>query len=351
MLSRNARTARGPAVRSERVLRQAVLQPEPVAERVEQLRVGFAHGAELECVRAPRAASSQRLPRAGSRRSNARSRRGRWRRPRDGRERPPAAGWRRRPGRPRGARRRRRARARARRRSASCRAESRTSPSHTCAGTACPRACSGRSNRKSGSVEIALELPRRVAPPARSSQERPMRQRQIADLGDAAVARRDARPSSPGSRRLRRTQLLDLREQLGRHFDAVARGAFRAAKRRAPGRRTSGIGQHRAPRASRRARSSAPCRRARGSIAMNACPMRGWLPSSAKNESASKPIAAPVSAAQISSNMSASIAPFAPPVGNRLPCSIAAFASVVGLPWRSSAQPSGMLLALFASRP
>ena len=40
--------------------------------------------------------------------------------------------------------------------------------------------------------------------------------------------------------------------------------------------------------------------------------------------------------------MSASIAPFAPPMGKRLPCSIASFGSVVGLPWRSSAQPSGM---------
>ena len=75
---------------------------------------------------------------------------------------------------------------------------------------------------------------------------------------------------------------------------------------------------------------------------MKAWPMRGWLPSSEKNESASGPIAAPVSAAQISSNISASIAPFAPPIGNRLPCSIASFGSVVGLPSRSSAQPSGM---------
>ena len=75
---------------------------------------------------------------------------------------------------------------------------------------------------------------------------------------------------------------------------------------------------------------------------MNAWPMRGRLPSSAKNESASVPIAAPVSAAQISSNISASIAPFAPPIGNRLPRSIASFGSVVGLPSASSAQPSGM---------
>ena len=45
----------------------------------------------------------------------------------------------------------------------------------------------------------------------------------------------------------------------------------------------------------------------------------GLLPCSEKNESASGPIAAPVSAAQISSKASASVAPFAPPMGNRLP--------------------------------
>ena len=70
--------------------------------------------------------------------------------------------------------------------------------------------------------------------------------------------------------------------------------------------------------------------------------MRGRFPSSEKNESASGPIAAPVSAAQISSNIRASIAPFAPPMGNRLPCSIASLGSVVALPCRSSAQPSGI---------
>ena len=75
-------------------------------------------------------------------------------------------------------------------------------------------------------------------------------------------------------------------------------------------------------------------------------PMRGRLPCSEKNESASAPIAAPVSEAQISSNISASIAPFAPPIGNRLPCSIASFGSVVGLPLRSSAQPSGIFSPL-----
>src|SRR5207247_2427249 len=79
-----------------------------------------------------------------------------------------------------------------------------------------------------------------------------------------------------------------------------------------------------------------------GSMAMKAWPMRGRLPSSEKNESASGPIAEPVSAAQISSNMSASMAPFAPPMGKRLPCSMASFGSLVGLPSRSSAQPSGM---------
>src|SRR6185295_16632639 len=83
-----------------------------------------------------------------------------------------------------------------------------------------------------------------------------------------------------------------------------------------------------------------------GSMARNAWPMRGLLPSSEKKESASGPIAEPVSAAQISSNISASIAPFAPPIGKRLPCSIASFGSLVGLPWRSSAQPSGIFSPL-----
>ena len=55
----------------------------------------------------------------------------------------------------------------------------------------------------------------------------------------------------------------------------------------------------------------------------------------------------PVSDAQISSNINASIAPFAPPIGNRLPRSIASFGSVVGLPFRSSAQPSGIFSPFF----
>ena len=76
---------------------------------------------------------------------------------------------------------------------------------------------------------------------------------------------------------------------------------------------------------------------------MKAWPMRGLLPSLGEERiGLRRRSPAPVSAAQISSNMSASIAPFAPPIGNRLPCSIASFGSVVGLPWRSSAQPSGM---------
>ena len=58
--------------------------------------------------------------------------------------------------------------------------------------------------------------------------------------------------------------------------------------------------------------------------------MRGRLPSSARNESASKPKAAPVSAQHRSSTTSASIAPLTPPAGSIMPSS-AALASVVGL--------------------
>ncbi len=73
--------------------------------------------------------------------------------------------------------------------------------------------------------------------------------------------------------------------------------------------------------------------------------MRGRFPSSTKNELASKPIAAPVSAVARSSTTSASIAPLVPPIGSIDPSSAAA-ASVVGFPSRSSAQPERDRLAL-----
>src|SRR5688572_6507493 len=95
-----------------------------------------------------------------------------------------------------------------------------------------------------------------------------------------------------------------------------------AAKRRVPGRRTSGSASMVETMVSVLSQYLFIPAKAAGSMAMNAWPMRGLLPSSEKNESASEPIADPVSAAQISSNISASIAPFAPPMGNRLPCSI-----------------------------
>src|SRR5688500_13685013 len=115
-----------------------------------------------------------------------------------------------------------------------------------------------------------------------------------------------------------------------------------AAKRREPGRRTSGSASMVLTTVSTRSENLFMPASAFGSMAMKAWPMRGRLPSSAKNESASVPMAEPVSAAQISSNISASIAPLAPPIGNRLPRSIASLGSVVGLPSAPSAQPSGM---------
>src|SRR6185503_16621429 len=79
------------------------------------------------------------------------------------------------------------------------------------------------------------------------------------------------------------------------------------ANRRDPGRRTSGSASMAETIASVLSWYFAIPAEALGSIAMKAWPMRGRLPSSTKNESASAPIAAPVSAAQISSNISASI--------------------------------------------
>ena len=69
--------------------------------------------------------------------------------------------------------------------------------------------------------------------------------------------------------------------------------------------------------------------------------MRGRFPSSTKKLSASKPIAAPVSAQARSSTIKASIAPLAPPTASIDPAN-AALASVVGRPSRSSAQPAGI---------
>ena len=80
----------------------------------------------------------------------------------------------------------------------------------------------------------------------------------------------------------------------------------------------------------------------------NACPIRGRLPSSTKNELASNPIAAPVSAVTMSSTTSASIAPLVPPSGSIEP-SRPAFGSVVGWPSPSSAQPSGIALPSLAA--
>ena len=76
--------------------------------------------------------------------------------------------------------------------------------------------------------------------------------------------------------------------------------------------------------------------------------MRGRLPSSTKNDVASAPIAAPVSAVTRSSTTSASIAPLVPPIGSIEPSS-PALGSVVGLPSRSSAQPSGIDLPSLAA--
>ena len=82
---------------------------------------------------------------------------------------------------------------------------------------------------------------------------------------------------------------------------------------------------------------------------MRACPIRVGRPSSVKKLSDSKPNAAPDNAHTSSSIVSASIAPLTPPAGNMLPSS-AARASVVGAPFLSIAQPSGIGLPVSLSR-
>src|SRR3972149_5324969 len=74
---------------------------------------------------------------------------------------------------------------------------------------------------------------------------------------------------------------------------------FPAAKRRAPGRRTSGSASMAFTTVS--TRSEYVSKPAGGSIAMKTWPMRGLLPCSAKKESAPGPVAAPVREAQGSS--------------------------------------------------
>src|SRR6185503_17237314 len=192
-----------------------------------------------------------------------------------------------------------------------------------------------------GVFAIRLQLPGRDRRQGVRRASALRREREIGNLHHALVARAD-----------RDLHLRELDDYVVHSFSIWLRSssgismpffaAASAAKRRAPGRRTSGSASIVATTVSTRSENFSVPASAPGSIARNAWPMRGRLPSSEKNESASGPIAAPVSEAQISSNMSASIAPFAPPIGNRLPCSIASLGSVVGLPCRSSAQPSGM---------
>ena len=84
---------------------------------------------------------------------------------------------------------------------------------------------------------------------------------------------------------------------------------------------------------------------------MKACPMRGWLPSSTKNDEASKPNCAPISALTSSSTISASMAPLgllAAPTGSMEPI-MPACGSVVGWPVASSAHPSGIDLPSLAA--
>ena len=97
-------------------------------------------------------------------------------------------------------------------------------------------------------------------------------------------------------------------------------------------------------RSSRRARRTgrAPASAA-GSMAKKAWPMRGRLPCSEKNESASGPIAAPVSEAQMKPEHEREHRPFRAADRKQAPV-LDRFLRflVVGLPCRSSAQPSGM---------
>ncbi|QYU71103.1 hypothetical protein J4558_17260 [Leptolyngbya sp. 15MV] len=127
---------------------------------------------------------------------------------------------------------------------------------------------------------------------------------------------------------------------------AAARAA--SAARRAPGRRTSGSASIARTKTSTRSRYAARPASAPGSTTRSAWPSRGRLPASSKKLSASWPKAAPVSAAQSSSTTRASSAPLVPPIASIIP-PIAAFASVVGLPAASSAQPSGIARPSFAA--
>ncbi len=79
--------------------------------------------------------------------------------------------------------------------------------------------------------------------------------------------------------------------------------------------------------------------------------MRGRLPSAKKKLDASKPKLAPVSAATSSSMISASIAPLGLPTATTgsIESSRPAAGSVVGLPSRSKAQPSGIDWPAFAA--
>lgn len=126
-------------------------------------------------------------------------------------------------------------------------------------------------------------------------------------LRPAALAR-SLRDAASSSRFLR----LELRQQRRRHFDAIGGGAPGQFDPPRPGSRTSGSSSMVATSVSMRSWNTSLPPTASGSITTNAWPMCGRLPASVKNESASKPNAAPVSAQQISSTISASIAPLIP---------------------------------------
>src|SRR5262249_35890022 len=190
-----------------------------------------------------------------------------------------------------------------------------------------------------GVREVALELARGTSCERRFWLHDWNRGRQISDLRYPLVAglHRHLHPRK-GDDYVEHSFSICASRSSGISMPAFA--ARSEAKRRAPGRRTSGSDSIVETTASTRSANFSLPASAAGSMAMNAWPMRGLLPCSAKNESASGPMAAPVSEAQMSSNISASIAPFAPPIGKRLPCSIASFGSVVGFPCRSSAHRS-----------
>ena len=121
-----------------------------------------------------------------------------------------------------------------------------------------------------------------------------------------------------------------------------------SASRRSPGRRTPASAVIAATSVSIRSSYTERPASAPGSMTRNAWPSRGRLPSSTKRVDASKPSAAPASVVTRSSTMSASIAPLVPPMASMLP-SRPARASAVGLPFASSAQPSGIGRPSFAA--